>query len=118
LTRQHGILNISQPYRPPWPLTGIALLFLLLSIISRVLGGMAHGNSDTVSPHFLIPFCIVKIIQCPLPHQLQQSAETMMEMPFDALPVAVDVHLHVNIAYEVAKCTYHCTAQNQLLIIV
>jgi hypothetical protein len=26
LSRQCGILNISQPYRPPWPVIGIALL--------------------------------------------------------------------------------------------
>jgi hypothetical protein len=26
LSRQCGILNILQPYRPPWPVTGIALL--------------------------------------------------------------------------------------------
>jgi hypothetical protein len=27
LSRQCGILNIEQPYRPPWPVMAIALLY-------------------------------------------------------------------------------------------
>jgi hypothetical protein len=30
LSRQYGILNISQTYRPTWPVTGITLLFFFL----------------------------------------------------------------------------------------
>jgi hypothetical protein len=34
LRRQYGILNISQRYRPPWPVTGIALLFTSCSFLN------------------------------------------------------------------------------------
>jgi hypothetical protein len=32
LSRQCGILNISQPYRPPRPLTGVALLYDFITV--------------------------------------------------------------------------------------
>jgi hypothetical protein len=35
LSRQCGILNISQPYRPSWPLTGIAFTVNLKRLFVR-----------------------------------------------------------------------------------
>jgi hypothetical protein len=35
LSRQYGILNFSQSYRPPRPVTGIALLYMLVVVFIR-----------------------------------------------------------------------------------
>jgi hypothetical protein len=40
MSRQCGILNISQPYRPPRPVTGIGLLFFFLLLTDK-----EHENS-------------------------------------------------------------------------
>jgi hypothetical protein len=47
LSRQCGILNISQRYRPPSPVTGIALLYLYIYIyIYKLLECVMLGSVD------------------------------------------------------------------------
>jgi hypothetical protein len=43
LSRQCGILNISQPYKPPRPVTGIDLLYFLRNAY-KILVGRLHGE--------------------------------------------------------------------------
>jgi hypothetical protein len=46
LSRQCGILNISQPYRPAWPVRRIALLFLL--VLRLCLDGESSSGESPV----------------------------------------------------------------------
>jgi hypothetical protein len=49
LSRHCGILNISQPYRPPWPVTGRALFFTFFKNESAY-GSLAMSLGPTDLP--------------------------------------------------------------------
>jgi hypothetical protein len=46
LSEQCGIFNISQPYRPPWPVMGIALLFLHFTYILTEICSVRRLSDD------------------------------------------------------------------------
>jgi hypothetical protein len=54
-SRHCGILNISQPYRPPWPITGVALLLFFKYCFT--------SGAATVSPSFIGSFIWFKSIE-------------------------------------------------------
>jgi hypothetical protein len=54
LSRQHGILNISQPYRPPEPVMGDIFTFLTLYYIFT----LEFGYVLYVDTHIFVQYCM------------------------------------------------------------
>jgi hypothetical protein len=57
--RKCGILNISQSYRPLWPITGIVLLYFIRSLICIIIKSMVNrlyylNKESMYNFHFLI----------------------------------------------------------------
>jgi hypothetical protein len=93
LPRQSGVLNISQPYRPPWPVTGIALLLVYfftflrfkkyLPTVVTELMECRHRRHVSVSRFFIILSPVSMRIDLPK----QQKARCLKDTISDFLSV-------------------------------
>jgi hypothetical protein len=63
LSRQCGILNILQPYRPPWPVMGIALLFFFTFLCAPAI----YPSLYVESVHYVVMYiCTALCLQLAL----------------------------------------------------
>jgi hypothetical protein len=85
LSRQCGILNISQPYRPPWLVTGMALLSTHwnISYIIAVFEEDCKVPSYGLVSH--LELAIPHPVHCNLNHLKQQTKIELKEIGFPNL---------------------------------
>jgi hypothetical protein len=98
LSRQCGIFNISQPYRPPRPVTGIALLYLHNLLLPSFLGGKTQHWKSVLHFHFRVYYrshCL-DFIYCTVAMQYYSRHAVPMSFVCDSCAVRITTGCRLN----------------------